>query len=343
MGSGQKTATHLIQIKLTIMAGLLDTIYDQKTGLVLGRDGKSWAKILAFYAVYYTFLGFLFYGFTITWYLGSNTTPVGGRPIVKNSRLDQPGAAVHPFKERMEDGAVNKFVFGTGKDGTVTEAAYCESLAAFYQAKETLNEGAEDCSAESSPKTATCKVNTAMKLTDLDLGGKSMNYAICSKFMEAKQPMFAIDVNKIVNWTPSSEGIGFQCYEYDTKSGVKLEEQDFEFVWTTTSNRIPAYYYPFAGVSSEQLVKLPIDARSNERDSESCDTDLCSANKPYNKPFVGGYVKAKEGKDFNKKEGNMFRCDVMNSKINRFEGLNKEAQADLRKLGIGFVEFGFKF
>merc|ERR1711997_250844 len=124
MGSGQKTATHLIQIKLTIMLdGLWDALYDQKTGLVLGRDGRSWAKILAFYAVYYTFLGFLFYGFTITWYLGSNTTPVGGAPIVRNSRLDQPGAAVHPFTERMEDGAVQKLIIG----GRSTEAIRSET------------------------------------------------------------------------------------------------------------------------------------------------------------------------------------------------------------------------
>merc|ERR1739848_352316 len=315
MGSGQKTATHLIQIKLTIMAGLLDTIYDQKTGLVLGRDGKSWAKILAFYAVYYTFLGFLFYGFTITWYQGSRTTPVGGAPIVANSRLDQPGAAVHPFKERMEDGAKNKLVIGSGKEA-ISADAYCTTLAEFYQAKAELNgKGAVDCSsAEFSPAVGTCEVSTALKLEgNEDANGKPFNSATCVSYMNDNKPMFAIDINKIVNWTPSAEGIGLDCYEYDAAEGTKLKEQNFEFIWTTESNRIPAYYYPFSGVSSAQLVKLPIDARTKERDSESCDTDLCANNKPYNKPFVGGYV---QGINQTKITDNMFRCDVLNSKIN---------------------------
>jgi len=323
-----------------MLDGLWDALYDQKTGLVLGRDGKSWARILAFYAVYYTFLGFLFYGFTITWYLGSHTTPVGGAPIVRNSRLDQPGAAVHPFTERMEDGAVNKLVFGNGKEGTITPQAYCDSLAEFYESKAELNEEATDCSILGNAKGSTCQVSTALKLADnADFNGRDLNSAICESYLKESKPMFAIDVNKIVNWTPSAEGIGFDCYEYDTKSGEKLEEQNFEFVWTSASDRIAAYYYPFAGVSSRQLVKLPIDARTSERDSESCDTDECSVNVPYNKPFVGGYVKG----EFNSIAGNMFRCDVINAKINRFAGLSQEAQADLRKLGIGFVEFGFKF
>lgn len=86
-------------------------------------------------------------------------------------------------------------------------------------------------------------------------------------------------------------------------------------------------------------MKLPIDARTSERETESCDTDLCEKNKPYNKPFVGGYI---QGKDCAEVKDNMFRCEVVNSKINRLDGLSPEAQADLRKLGIGFVEFGFK-
>jgi len=319
------------------MASLLDAIYDKDTGLVLGRDSSSWAKILGFYAVYYTFLGFLFYGFTISYYQGSNTTPVGGAPVVKNSRLDQPGAAVHPFLERMEDGAVNKLVIGSKKDQLYPDA-YCDSLAEFYDAKVTLNEKAEDCSGAANPESSTCLVNTNLALpADDQLNGKPFNAATCRKLMDEGKPMFAIDVNKIVGWTPSHEGIGFNCYSIDESTG-EADGKNFTFVWTSGNNRIPAYYYPFKGVSSKQLVKLPIDARTAQKDSEECNTDLCSENKPYNKPFVGGYIETEDDKI-----DAMFRCDVVNSKINKpGKNLSPEANTDLRKLGIGFVEFGFK-
>merc|ERR1711953_982407 len=150
MGSAQKPVTHLIQIiRPYIMGGPLDALYDKKEGTVLGRDAKSWAKILSFYAVYYTFLGILFYGFTISYYMGTYTNPVGDKPSVKNSRLDQPGAAVHPFKERMEDGAINKLHILL-KDKS--------------SKKDKWNKNAEDCSAAGvTTSTATCKVSTNLK------------------------------------------------------------------------------------------------------------------------------------------------------------------------------------
>jgi len=348
MGSGQKPVTHLIQIiRPYIMGGLLDALYDEKEGTVLGRDAKSWAKILSFYAVYYTFLGILFYGFTISFYMGSYTNPVGEKPSVKNSRLDQPGAAVHPFKELDNDGALNKFhIFFNGKknlkDNGLQATTYCQTLAEYYEGKIKLNANAQDCSAaDVTTSDATCKVDANLKNVDAEFLGKPMNAATCESFMKAKKPMFAIDINKIVDWTPSVEGIGFDCYEYDFKNQTRLTTQSFNFIWTSESSRIAAHYFPFHGLSKEQPIIQSSDALQKKLD---CSTAQCEANKPYNKGFVGGYIEAKDPKtvDF-APGGNMFRCDVQNTKINGLKGLTKDAQADLRKLGLGFVEFGFKF
>merc|ERR1712066_1029935 len=180
--------------------------------------------------------------------------------------------------------------------GGISAEAYCDSLAHFYSAKDELNAEASDCSGSDGPESVTCKVNTALELkNDPEFNGKPLNLATCVHYMDAGKPMFAIDVNKIVNWTPSNEGISFNCYAYDEKTGKPLKEQDYEFVWTSGSNRIASYYYPFKGVSSKQPVKLPIDARTPERNVEECDTALCQENVPYNNPFVGGYVQGKDG------------------------------------------------
>lgn len=323
------------------MGGLLDALYDKEEGTVLGRDAKSWAKILSFYAVYYTFLGILFYGFTISYYMGTYTNPVGDKPSVKNSRLDQPGAAVHPFKERMEDGAINKLHIllkdkSSKSDNEISVGDYCQTLEQFYSNKDKWNTEAEDCSAAGvTTTTATCKVNTNLKNVDADLLNKPFNAATCQTLMEKSNPMFAIDINKIVGWTPSVEGIGFHCYEYDAKTGFEKTDHGFEFVWTSESDRIAAHYFPYNGVSQAQPIIQSSDALQQEL---PCDTAECEGNKPYNKGFVGGYIKGEFSKD-----GNMFRCDVQNTKINGLAGLTKDAQADLRKLGLGFVEFGFKF
>merc|ERR1711934_516545 len=81
------------------MDTLWSAIYRQENGktLIMDRDGKSWAKILIFYAIYYTFLGLLFWA-TITLYKGTMIPEIGnGNAPRITTRLGQPGLAVHPF------------------------------------------------------------------------------------------------------------------------------------------------------------------------------------------------------------------------------------------------------
>merc|ERR1711981_950725 len=164
------------------MGGISETLFDDE-GNFLGRDLKSWAKILGFYAIYYTFLGFLFYGFTVTYYLDSRvltSSPVGGKPAVANPRLDMPGAIVHPFKEMPDArGDVNRIPM----DKNLLD--YCQQLDLFFQAKEDLNKKAKDCS-QGDVNSTTAK-DSEIKLS----------VTKCSAMLEKNMPMFAIDINKI--------------------------------------------------------------------------------------------------------------------------------------------------
>merc|ERR1711981_1252739 len=146
MGSERKPASHSIQTdhkkknsskSQPQNMGLSDALFDDN-GNFLGRTLQSWAKILGFYAVYYSFLAVLFYAFTVTYYLESrvlSTFPVGGKPAIANPRLDMPGAVVHPFKELMDDGDINRFVM-TEK---FIQEKYCIDLDHFFLNKEELN------------------------------------------------------------------------------------------------------------------------------------------------------------------------------------------------------------
>jgi len=316
------------------MVNVSEVLWDEN-GNFLGRDFKSWAKILGFYAVYYSFLACLFYGFTITYYLESKVltaSPVGGKPAVANPRLDMPGAVVHPFKEMSKArGDVNRMVM----DDKVMDD-YCGKLGAFFQSKNTLNENSQDCStADFSTSNAICNINTdGLSITE------------CKKLMEANQPMFTIDINKIIGWSPNDAGIHFDCYEYNKETAEKLPQQEYEIKWLSKSS-IASYYFPYNGVSEEQLINLPIGQQKNGADQhEKCGTSECEANLPFNKPFVAGVIQKSDGSGLDAKE-HMFRCDILSDKITRQHYTKKENDVfrnkELRGLGLGFVEFGFQF
>lgn len=94
-----------------------EDIYDAKEGTFLGRTASSWFKILGFYAIYYTFLGFLFYGSVQFGMIRIQQTNVlgmdkgAGRPVT-NTRTDQPGVDAWPQNMVIADNQGLEFELG---------------------------------------------------------------------------------------------------------------------------------------------------------------------------------------------------------------------------------------
>lgn len=78
--------------------------YDSNAGTVMGRTGRSWAKILLFYAIYYSFLAIIFFVSLETMKAISKPKSLGGRGFAPTqTRLDQPGLTVYPHQENRDD------------------------------------------------------------------------------------------------------------------------------------------------------------------------------------------------------------------------------------------------
>lgn len=86
----------------------IETFYNAQEGTVLGRTCGSWTKILGFYLIYYTFLGFLFYGSVQVGMLRIESETVSGKtrglgqPVIV-TRTDQPGIDAWPQNMLIED------------------------------------------------------------------------------------------------------------------------------------------------------------------------------------------------------------------------------------------------
>lgn len=302
--------------------GWQDELYNPKEGTVLGRTFGSWVRILAFYAVYYTFLFCLFYAFTIYWYQG--TLPEAGsgtRPYI-GTRLDQPGCQVYPLKQLQdykEGPHPKKISIKMGGDSKlnhyVSSAEYNAELYSHLQAKV----GQFDCKTQQSAqdakgKQSNCQVPDGPTKQQID------------NQMQAHKPMVSFEVNRIIGWKPiNNHPIRFTCTAFNVKEGVEAADKaDWKFESALVESTIPSYYYPFLGQSEDEAVKKEYG---------------------YTKPYVAFYISYKNGKAWTKGEYHNFRCNVIADNISQLSGKKQPtaADADLIKLAVGVVEFGIKF
>lgn len=308
-----------------------------KDGKLLGRTGMSWAKILGFYAVYYTFLACLIY-FTVTYYADNLPNQPGGVPPTIQSRTDQPGAAVYPFQVISDqvdgDGAL---VLSTD----INEEHSAEYIAGMdkFKAQYENNEDNSLCVNKGDVLVQTCKVPNAKVLST---AGNSIENSI-----KEKKPIFTLTVNKVYDWEPiTTEAAEFtandekffknsiqaKCFEC-LADGTPVDDSKFNLS-LKGEKCIKPNYYPYKGHD-----KNPEDTRI-----------------PYNKPFLIGQIDAADGIDINdawKLEKDQvtkyFRCELFADNIERplvgehFYGAPAETKSwsnDLTKLGLGFVQFG---
>jgi len=96
----------------------LEAVYDANAGTFLGRTAGSWFKILGFYAIYYTLLGFLFYASVLIGMIRNENMELFGRtrgigtPPTR-TRTDQPGVDAWPQQMVIDDNQGQEFELAT--------------------------------------------------------------------------------------------------------------------------------------------------------------------------------------------------------------------------------------
>jgi len=332
-----------------------DFLYNPQDGTVMGRDFSSWAKILTFYAIYYTGLFILFYVFTIQYY--SNSVPTvseGNQPFVK-TRTDQPGAHVYPFERTTRDSARWAQVTLSSKKGSkvTTYDQYEEYLTEYFLAKKASNEGAVACTTSAA---------------DYDENSKKWGNQKKCKVMEPptevhvkaaisqKKPFVALELNKIIGWQPKNianipeaakltikDAVYVSCFQYDLKNGEPVEKATAAIkFWNPVTSKadldfgiIKAGFFPFSGNTATSL------------DSGSCPagSDGCGIS-DYNKPYVVAQVSPLEGSWNQPKADDFadFRCEFWADNLDRPSQLkDKEVAKEAAYRAIGAADFGFHF
>jgi len=153
-----------------------EMLYDSENGTLLGRTAGSWARILGFYAVYYSFLACLFYGFLA--FYKSNLPPTDRDGPVIKSRLDQPGAGVWPHNDFRDDRDNLEFNL------KANEAEYVEYSKAFAQNYVDSSTFTND--------NLPVVYNPGNVIQDIDFAAQA----------QKGEPVVFIALNKIIGWYP---------------------------------------------------------------------------------------------------------------------------------------------
>jgi len=308
-------------------------------GRFLGRTGASWAKILTFYAVYYTFLAGLIY-FTVTIYADSLAARPGqGKPKI-STRTDQPGASVFPFQ--TIDASIDQ-------DGELflndnkAAAAYNKALSDLALQYDAANAGAQDCR-RTDITVNKCRVSNAKKLSDLGIKGKNEKtnedeYSF-QNTIDSKKPLFAITLNKLIGWTPVNtknlvpngknfvkNSVQFDCFEFDPKKGRQEGNFNIDFLG---DDYLASEFFPYHA-------------------KDKLETE--SSRQAYNKPMVVAQIsEARAGAWAEGSDKKLFRCHVLAENIDRplleeeiADESDRSWSTDLTGLKIGYVQFGYSF
>jgi len=304
-----------------------------KDGKLLGRTGASWAKILGFYAVYYTFLACLIY-FSVTRYADNLQQPAPGVLPKIVTRTDMPGATAYPFTliSAADDGDGSCMSLGTNVNSGKARV-YATAMNKFLESYSENAAGAVDCTNLEDVKSKTCRVMNAAKLIADD--------TIIERSLEAKKPIFTFSVNKKINWTPITtkgqpdidgfvkNSVQAKCFEVSV-DGVAVEDSKFKVELSqiegkTYDNYLSPNFFPY---------------QANDKGSEE-------SKIPYNKPiFVGQILPQSEdawtlGKDQNGNDEifKFFQCKLYADNI---EIPNIGAETTNTE-GMGYVQFALNY
>lgn len=229
-----------------------EAIYNSEEGTFLGRTATSWLKILTFYAIYYTFLGFLFYGSVQVGMTRIKNKDIMGKdrgmdmPVLK-TRTDQPGVDAWPQNMDRDDNYGQEFVIGvynpkTQGAGKKAYPLYVQKISEFmlnhcpfekkcsfdeifgneWRKNENLN-FVENGEKDAADDTVNCPVEQAQSRKCLIYKSECVDSEACGKVMQINHDNLKLkiadkesgQINKPFFFIAINKVIGFKLRGYD--------------------------------------------------------------------------------------------------------------------------------
>lgn len=165
-------------------------LYNSETKEVLGRGGKSWAKIGLFYLVFYGFLAGFFSAMLAVFLTSVERPEDGGKPKLTQFIENKPGLTTVGPKLESYDSSKNSF-------------GYSDKLVEVFQSIKD-NKGYKDVCPEAKGDNVTKPCYAPFSL----YGDCKPNANITGSLfgLKAKQPCVFIRINKVFGWMPSGGG-----------------------------------------------------------------------------------------------------------------------------------------
>jgi len=332
-------------------------VFDPEEKTLFGRTAASWAKILIFYFIYYSFLALLIWLSVTTW---SNNLPqpgsgASGHEIVLpriNTRVDQPGSSVYPMVDIPDyvDGE-NVLELSTNVAFTKEQAldeefdweneVASEDHGTFWYVRSMLQMAGKydsndfPCETKTSSFDSPCKVANAEQLTFDNL----------VSWTKTKKPVVALALNNKLDWRPKNaklrstfdgddltfvkDAVFIKCYQTKPDGSI-VEDSKFEIKPVSGSEAyLGPNFFPYHGRDKSETLAMR-----------------------WNKPFVLMQFSNDEAWDSVDEEGNHigkfdFSCyydgDNVDSpaKVHQYEKVPalKGFSEEMMKMNIGYVKF----
>ena len=328
-------------------------IFNPQEGTFLGRNASSWARILVFYLIYYTFLGLLFWGSLELINMRIKKANNGEFPAI-NTRLDEPGLTVYPHNTIIGDELNEQLEFAVGKisknPSEENKEMEAENNYIISQYDRRLLK----------PNMDKCKKNDPIAKS-----AEQMKKKLAKGFEQGK-PYFALKINRVHKWTPvtvreadedlqkhlaankasfKENSVYFTCEEADAKYGEKDDDGNskknlnkvifnnpqgwkncgFKKAKTNNIGCIPASYYTTGKGQTPRFTGFNPFAEKTE---EAADPQWGDAHVPGCWPFAYAQVVPKDSS-----KPVAIKCRV------HLENINSEVD---NPANYGWVKFGFK-
>jgi len=178
-------------------AAFMRFVYNPSEGTVLGRGGKSWARISVFYLFYYAFLAALFtISVTVCFHCLDEYTPY------YQNRLENPGVTIQPKIPPHISLEKDIFYSVSDADSYGKYTAQLDDFLEAYDADKQTGDDWKDCDYSlantdavfnDNNTTPSCKFDAATKLGPCGTG--DYGYA-------EGEPCVLVKLNRVINWLP---------------------------------------------------------------------------------------------------------------------------------------------